>query len=88
MKIFIKAKAKAKENKIIPPPQKLWPEKETNISNQKEWFIISVKEPPVSGKANTAITKLLAEYFKISSSNITLISGASSKNKVFEVMLK
>ncbi|OHB16534.1 MAG: hypothetical protein A2431_04300 [Candidatus Zambryskibacteria bacterium RIFOXYC1_FULL_39_10] len=87
MKIFVKAKAKAKENKIIPPPQKLWPEKEPGGSKEKEWFIISVKEPPVSGKANTAIIKLLAEYFKISSSNITLSSGASSKNKVFEIMV-
>lgn len=85
MKIFVKAKAKAKENKIIPPPQKLWPEKEAGEPNQKEWFVISVKEPPVQGKANTAIIKMLAEFFKISSSNITLISGASSKNKVFEI---
>ncbi|MEK7668991.1 MAG: DUF167 domain-containing protein [Patescibacteria group bacterium] len=85
MKIFVKAKVKAKENKVIPPPQRLWQEKENNGSDQKEWFTVWVKEPPVAGKANKAIIKLLAEYLKISTSNITLLSGTSSKNKVFEI---
>jgi uncharacterized protein YggU (UPF0235/DUF167 family) len=85
MKIFVKAKARAKENKLILPPSKLWQEKETSGQNQKECFTVWVKEPPVGGKANIAITKLLAEHFNISFSEITLLSGASSKNKVFEI---
>jgi len=88
MKIFVKAKAGAKENKIIPPPQKLWTDKKEKGGQEKEWFIISVKEPPVSGKANKAIIKLLSEYFNTPASQITLLSGASSKNKIFEVVLQ
>ncbi len=78
MKIFVKVKTGQKENKVTPPPLKLMPDEE-------EWYAISVKERPVEGRANEAITKLLAEYFNISRSRIRLISGAVSNRKVFEV---
>lgn len=42
-------------------------------------YIVSVQEPPVDGKANQAIIKILAEYFKVSKSEIIVISGATSK---------
>lgn len=71
MKIFVKAKPLAKEEKI---------EKVNEMS-----FIVAVKEPPVKGKANKAIAKRLAEYFNVPSSRVVLISGFSSKNKVFEI---
>ena len=48
-------------------------------------FIISVKEPPIKGKANIAIMEKLSDHFNISISNISLISGFSSKNKIFEI---
>ncbi|KKT78896.1 MAG: hypothetical protein UW76_C0044G0002 [Parcubacteria group bacterium GW2011_GWF2_44_8b] len=78
MKIFIKAKVNAKENKVTPPLLKLMPETE-------EYYTVSVKERPVEGRANEAITKLLAEHFKVSLSQVLLISGATSKRKVFEI---
>ncbi|MDO8728275.1 MAG: DUF167 domain-containing protein [bacterium] len=78
MKIFVKAKPNAKEDKIIPPPLTLIPETE-------EWYTVSVKEHPVGGRANEAITKLLAEYFHVSRSQVKLISGATSKRKVFDI---
>ncbi len=79
MKIFVKAKTRAKENKVSPPPLKLIPDIE-------ETYTVSVKEKPVKGQANEAITKLLAEHFNISRSQVSLISGASSKRKVFEIL--
>ncbi len=81
MKIFIKAKAGAKTEKVIPPIAKLWKEETT----EKEWFTVWVKEPPVQGRANMAIRKALAKHFKVSPSQVNLISGASSKQKVFEI---
>ena len=73
MKIFVKAKPSAKEEKI---------EKIDEIN-----FIVSVKEPPKQGKANKAIIKALAVYFNISPSGVNLISGFSSKQKVFEIKI-
>ena len=85
MKIFVKAKPGAKEEKIEPPAIKLWQESGEGNSNEKEWFRVSVKERAVQGKANVAIAKVLAEYFKVSNSQVRLVSGFSSKQKVFEI---
>lgn len=72
MKIFVKAKPNAKEEKV------------EKISGRN--FIVEVKEPPIKGRANTAIQKILTKYFKVSSSQVALISGFSSKQKVFEII--
>lgn len=82
MKIFVKAKPGAKEEKveIEKPQQSLW-----QIDEKDLHLKISVKERPIEGRANDAIKKALAKYLDISNSQLTLISGASSKNKVFEV---
>lgn len=71
MKISVKAKPKAKEERV----EKI---DDTN-------FTVSVKESPIQGKANFAITKALANYFKVPSFQVKLISGFSSKQKIFEI---
>lgn len=48
-------------------------------------YKVSVKEPPIEGRANRAITKVLAEYFGVSASQVSLISGYASRNKVFNI---
>jgi len=85
MRIYVKAKAGAKEEKIIAPEANLWSEKEKGVFDNKESFVVWVKEPPVHGKANIAILNVLAKYFKLPASKIRLISGFSSKQKVFEI---
>ena len=73
MKIFVKAKPNAKEEKI----EKI---SETN-------FIVAIKEPPIQGKANAAIVKTLATHFNIPHSAVQLISGFSSKQKIFDIRI-
>lgn len=87
MKIFVKAKPNSKENKITPPPLQLWDSRDlpAQSGRKDEYYIVSVKDPPKQGKANTAVVKLLAEYFNVSKSSVRLITGESSKIKVFEV---
>ena len=82
MKVFVKAKPGAKEEKVEKQEvqQNLWQNKEGDLHLK-----VSVKEPPIEGRAKQAIIKALAKYFNTSPARITLISGASSKNKVFEV---
>ncbi len=48
-------------------------------------FIISVKEPPIEGRANKAVIKVLAEYFKTSPSKISIVSGHVSKIKIIDI---
>ena len=73
MKIFVKAKPNAKEESI----------KKIDGIN----FVVAVKEPPAKGKANAAIAKVLAAYFDVAPSAVNLISGFSSKQKIFEILL-
>ena len=80
MHLLIKAKTGQKENKVTPPPLKLMAD-----PGDEQWYTVSVKEKPVEGRANEAIIKLLAEHFKVSRSQVRLISGATSKRKVFEI---
>lgn len=73
MRIFIKAKPNSKKEGI----EKL----------DETHFIVAVKEPPVKGLANRAIAKALAKHFDLSLSQVYLVSGFTSKQKVFEVKI-
>ena len=45
---------------------------------------VNLKSPPVDGKANKELIKLLAEKFNVSKSDIQIKSGLSSKTKLIE----
>lgn len=83
MKIFVKAKPKARVEKV-----ELLSQEALNFDGKKgepAIYKVSVKEPPVGGRANQAIIKALANYFDVSLSGVKLISGHSSRLKVFEI---
>jgi uncharacterized protein (TIGR00251 family) len=71
MKIFVRVKPNAKQEKI----EKIG---ENN-------FLIRVKEKPQEGKANQAVIRVLAEYFGLPKSDVILLMGQTSREKVFEV---
>lgn len=48
---------------------------------------VRVTAPPADGAANAAVTKLLAAVLGLPSRDVVLISGASSRLKVFETPL-
>ena len=72
MRISVRAKTNAKKESV----EKL---------SDKE-FIVFVKEPPVDGRANWAICRIVADYFGISPSRVNVISGQSAKNKIVEII--
>lgn len=72
MKIFVKAKPASREDKVE--------------ENDPAHFVVSVKAPPVQGMANRAIIKLLADYFKTDISRVRIVSGATARNKVIEIL--
>jgi len=74
MKIFVKVKPKAKEEKV---------EKIDDIN-----FKVFVKQLPEKGRANRAVIKALADYFNTSQSNIQIISGSNSRLKIIEITKK
>lgn len=72
MKIFIKAKPNSKNESV------------EQVDDTH--FIINVKEPPIQGRANEAIAKAIAEHFNVNRSQVRLVSGFSSKEKLFEIL--
>ncbi len=71
MKIRVKVKPNSRENSIK--------ELENGI------FQVCVSVAPEKGKANQRVIELLAKHFKIPKSKITLVSGETFKEKVFEI---
>jgi len=55
------------------------------VSREGDSFIVKVKEPPKEGKANQAVIKLLAGHFGVPQSQVRILSGLKSRNKVIEV---
>lgn len=47
---------------------------------------VYVNQPPLEGKANNAVREALAKYYNVKKSNVILIIGEKSKNKVFEIL--
>jgi uncharacterized protein (TIGR00251 family) len=73
MKIQVKVKPNSRTEEVI---------------QEGDSFIVKVKEPPKEGKANQAVIKLLAGYFGVLQSQVRILSGFKSKNKVIEVTEK
>ncbi|MFZ2188718.1 MAG: DUF167 domain-containing protein [Candidatus Moraniibacteriota bacterium] len=48
-------------------------------------YRVRLTAPPVDGKANEALVKLLAEYFNISKSAISIVGGKSTPRKMVDV---
>ncbi|MCM8784033.1 MAG: DUF167 domain-containing protein [Candidatus Omnitrophica bacterium] len=72
MKIFVRAKIQAKEERV---------EREDETH-----FQVYVKSPAREGKANQRIIELLSEYFSLPKSRLKIISGFKSRNKLIEIL--
>ena len=71
MKIFVTAKPNAREQLVE--------------KNDETSYTVSVKEPPVQGRANVAIIKAIADYFDVAPSRVRIISGWTSRQKTLEI---
>lgn len=71
MKIKVEVKAGAKENRV-----------EKLASGQ---YRVKVKAPPKEGKANDSVIALLAEYFHVPQSRITIKLGQFTKSKILVI---
>lgn len=67
MKIFVKAKAGAKNEKI----EKL----------DETHFFVAVKAPAKNGKANRAVEKAIAGHFGAPVSRVSIVKGHSGRQK-------
>lgn len=47
---------------------------------------VYVRQPPLEGKANKAVIEALAAHFNTKKSQVILLSGEKSKNKLFDII--
>ena len=71
MKISVKVKSQAKEDRI----------KKVGLND----YVLWVKAKAIEGKANQSVVKILSEYFDIAKSRIVLIKGKRARDKIFMV---
>ena len=71
MQIFVTAKTKSKKPSVV----------QIDLTH----FVVAVAEEPLDGKANEAIARALAKHLKVRRSDIVLVRGGKSKEKVFVV---
>lgn len=55
------------------------------VVQEEHGLVVRVKEPPVEGRANRAVTKLLARHYGVPESQISILKGFTSRNKLVEV---
>jgi uncharacterized protein (TIGR00251 family) len=71
MKISVKVKPNAKNNRI------------EEVNNNQ--FSVWVKARPQKGKANQAVIEVMAEYFGVAKSCVTILKGQTSKQKILVI---
>jgi len=71
MKVSVLVKLSSKKNQIQP-----------SIDGCLNVFVTA---KPKNGEANRAIIKLLADYYDLPKSQIKIISGLTSRNKIIEI---
>ncbi len=75
VKLFVKLTPQAKKNGI----QGVYEDPSTQPPQQR--LKIALNAPPVEGKANEALIKMLSKMTNIAKSNILILSGHTQKNK-------
>ncbi|MBK9733012.1 MAG: DUF167 domain-containing protein [Chitinophagaceae bacterium] len=71
MKLYIKIKPNSKSTQLLKDAAGNW--------------VLKVKAPPVDGKANEEVIRVLAKILKLPKSAVTLLSGQTNSNKRFEI---
>ncbi len=56
------------------------------VTKESDTYVVRVKEPPVEGRANRAVVKLLARHLGVPEGRLRIVSGFTARNKVIEVM--
>jgi uncharacterized protein (TIGR00251 family) len=55
------------------------------VIQQGDILAVKTKEPPREGKANNAVIRLAAKFYKVPQGAVRIVSGLNSRNKVIEI---
>jgi len=72
MRIYVRVTPRASKNEVV------------KISEGD--YKVKLTAPPVDGKANSMLLKILAEHFNIPKSSLQIIGGKSSRTKIVDII--
>lgn len=55
------------------------------VEEENGTFTVKVRQPPSEGRANRAVISLLAKHLGLHESQISIVKGLRSRNKVIEI---
>lgn len=55
------------------------------VEESQDHYKVYLNTPPVDGKANSALIEILSKHFGVPRSRISLVSGQSSRDKIFQI---
>jgi len=71
MRIYVKIHPKSSQSKVL----------KTAENEYEVW----VTAPPVQGKANEMLQRLLADHFNVSKSCVNIVGGKTAKTKIIDI---
>ncbi|MDD5464292.1 MAG: DUF167 domain-containing protein [Candidatus Moranbacteria bacterium] len=71
MRIYIKVSPKSSKNEVV------------KVSEGE--YKVKLTAPPVDGKANEALIRLLSQHFKVSKNMINIVGGKTTKIKMVDI---
>jgi uncharacterized protein (TIGR00251 family) len=57
------------------------------VKVSEDYFEVWIDEKPMGGRANKRLLEILAEYFNIPKSRITILRGSRTRNKTIRIGL-
>lgn len=75
VKVSIKVKPGSKKGAFV----------QTSLTGE---LLVYVREPAVDGKANRAVVELLAIFFNVPKTNITIVAGHKNRSKIVQVQAR
>ena len=72
MRIYVRVIPRASKNEVV------------KISDGE--YKIKLTAPPVDGKANSMLLKVLSGYFDVSESSLQIVGGKSSRIKIIDIL--
>ncbi len=59
--------------------------KEQKIIQENDNLVVSLKSPPIKGKANKELLKLIKKKINIPDMNVCLLSGLQNRDKIIQI---
>lgn len=56
------------------------------VDEEEKRILFGVRSKPIKGKANSELIKKISQHFGIPTSNIRIVSGMNSKDKLIEII--